>query len=676
MSTVTLQQLLARAVEAQQRGQFDAAVAAADAVISAQPSLGSGHALRGMAMSQLKRHAEAIASMQRFVDLAPSDPNAPYALAQVLGTAGERERAEEVLVRLIAVNPGHRPAWVLLGQVRLERGNHSAAADAWIKALAMSPQTMPPAQRSAIVGNVGACLSDAGRLAEAVPYLKQAADESPTHAGRQLNYARALIAAARFDDAERAIRATVALEVSARAVMDLASVLGEQGRIDEALPLHKQAIDLEPENPSHWSNYFLSLRYSDKHSLDEVFDAHQPYREKFKFPPVTFANTKDPTRKLRVGYLSPDLRSHPVASFIEGILRSHDRQRFSIHAYSTAPREDEVSAKLKALVGAWRTVPKSVSHDALAEQIRADGIDILIDLSGHTAHNRMAVLARRAASIQGLYLGYPGTSGLDAVDFFITDSIVDPPGNDRFYTERLLRVDEGSPAPRPFLAFSPNLEAPAPTPLPALANGFVTFGSLGNLAKVTPTTLAMWRSLLLAVPTSRLLIRGRAGASPAAQQRILRGLANVDPARVTFHGWSPQGSRWGLHQQIDIALDTYPYHGTTTTCESLWMGLPTVLRVGPIHAARVGKTLLHAIGLDELAAESAEDFTRVALALATDLPRLASLRSALRERMRASPLCDATSLTRAIESRLREQWRHYCDDGQNHIQSEPPMGHR
>lgn len=582
-------------------------------------------------------------------------------LAQAMMVAGMKVEAERELAMVAQGQPGNFTVWALLGQVRVEVGDHAGAAEAWKVALSLYPANAPGERRATLIANIGAALSDAGKLAEALPYLKQGAALAPGHQGRQLNYAKALSAAGMIEEAEGVLRAAVGLAQSSRAHQDLAAALGEQGYIDEAMEHQRRAMALDPGDARHHSNLLLSMRYSDRLSPEEVVGEHRAFGARFAEVARPVRGGGGGVEKIRVGYLSADLCRHPVASFIEGIFRHHDRQRFEVHAFACGERADEVTARLKGLVDGWTAIGKSVSDDAAAEMIRSKEIDVLIDLGGHTSGNRLPILARRPAAVQGMYMGYPGTTGMSQVDFFLTDSTVDPAGAERFYTEKLCRVDEGTTVGRhrPFLAFMPDAEAVAVSELPAGRNGYVTFGALGNLAKVTPTTLAMWAGVLREVKGSKLIVRARAAAVKGAQRRVLEAMEREGVAvdRVKFLSWAPGGSRWELYSQIDLGLDAFPYHGTTTTCEAMWMGVPTVCRVGEMHAGRVGLTLLKSVGLEELAAQTSEGFVQVAAKLAGDVGKMREIRASLRERMRGSGLMDAQELTRRIEAKLLEMLR-------------------
>lgn len=350
---------------------------------------------------------------------------------------------------------------------------------------------------------------------------------------------------------------------------------------------------------------------------------------------------------MRIGYVSGDFRRHSVANFLLPVLQHHDRNAFQVFCYSTNAWTDDVTERLTAAADHWRRL-FGLDDEAAASLIAEDGIDLLIDLSGHTAHNRLALFARQPAPIQATWLGYPGSTGVEAIRYRLVDAITDPPGEaDRHYSERLIRLDHG------FLCYAPIDEAPQPVIRP---QGPVRFGSFNNPAKLSPATLDLWMRVLQAVDRSQLVLKGRPFADPQVRQTLLdrfgrRGIA-ADRILLLEHMASPD-QHMAAYGEVDIALDPFPYNGTTTTCEALWMGVPVVTMLGARHSARVGASLLTQVGLDWLIARDEEDYIRLAADLAGDYRRRAGLRGQLRPRMQASPLCDGPGFTRRLEEAYR-----------------------
>jgi predicted O-linked N-acetylglucosamine transferase (SPINDLY family) len=360
---------------------------------------------------------------------------------------------------------------------------------------------------------------------------------------------------------------------------------------------------------------------------------------------------RDPERRLRVAYVSPDFANHSCAYFLAPLLASHDRRAVEIFAYSDVATPDGVTAAFKALDLQWRDMAGK-SDDAFVAQTRDDGIDILVDCAGHTTGNRLTAFLRRPAPVQATWLGYPASTGLDCFDARFVDAITDPDG--ALASEELVRVAGG------FLAYLPPPFAPEPGPSPFEASGRITFGSFNNLPKITPRVVAMWAQTLRAVPDSRLIVKAKGLDEPATRERYaaMFGVHGLDGSRVEFVGFVGDiAAHIARYRAIDVALDTFPYNGTTTTCEALWMGVPVVTLAGDRHAARVGASLLDRVGLGDLVAADPADFARIAAGLAADRKRLAALRAGLRARMAASPLCDGRRLAREFEAAYRRLWQ-------------------
>jgi len=371
-----------------------------------------------------------------------------------------------------------------------------------------------------------------------------------------------------------------------------------------------------------------------------------------------FANDRDPQRVLRVGYVSADFRRHSVAYFLRGLVASHDRERVRVYCYSNVERADAVTAEFQLLADEWRPVT-GLPDEAMAELVRADGIDILVDLGGHTGGNRLLVFARKPAPIQVSWLGYPNTTGLQAIDYRLTDEIADPPGEaDALHTEALVRLPGG------FLCFRPGIAVAgaAVTPRDAGADR-MTFGSFNTLSKVTSDVIRAWAEVLNGIPGSRLLIKSETLDEAGARSRITGAFAahGVEPERIELLPWiEDYAQHMALYSRVDVALDTFPYNGTTTTCEALWMGVPVVTLRGNRHAARVGASVLYHAGLPQWIAESEPGYIALATGSAADLPALRLSRPAIAERVRTSVLTNQARFTDELEGVYRRIWATYC----------------
>ena len=452
--------------------------------------------------------------------------------------------------------------------------------------------------------------------------------------------------------------------VRANRIIGVANLLTAQGRTKDAAAALKEICQKFPDEPAGWTNYASTLNYLEDAPLDEILRAHIQYaaavRKRVGAARTQWNVTPDPERPLRVGIVSPDLRRHAIVSFLAPLLEHYDRSQWHLTAYSVHRIQDDVSERLKSLVDAWRWFPTAHTQH-LVRRIVEDRIDVLIDLSGHTEMNKLEAMHLRPAPVQATYLGYPNTTGLDTIDLRIIDSITDPPGSDALASEKLVRIDPC------FLCFKPIDHAPPLALPPLLERSNVSFGSFNLPKKISPGTLAMWGRLLAAVPNSTLVLKHAVLTQEWMREQLAARLvdAGIDASRVSILPPAPgYTDHLAAYANIDIALDTYPYHGTTTTCEAMWMGVPVITLRGDRHAARVGCSLLSAVGLGDLIANDAHDFVAIGTRLAADRERLIAWRTAglssLREQMTRSLLCDAKAFSVRFQSAIRDAWRAWC----------------
>ena len=398
------------------------------------------------------------------------------------------------------------------------------------------------------------------------------------------------------------------------------------------------------------------LNYDPQCSPGQAAAEHRRWAEQVAVPfypkTVRFGHDRDPERRLRIGYVSPDLRRHPVSAIFAPVLEAHDRNRVEPICYYNFAGEDAVTLHLTSLAANWRPVA-GLSDDALCEQIRADRIDILVDLAGHTAHNRLLAFARKPAPIQVSWLGYFNTTGLATMDYFVSDPWSSPAGQEHYYVEHLLRL------PHTRFCYLPPEYMPGVGPLPAESNGCITFGCLNNLSKLNETVLTLWGKILSVVPKSRLLLQAAAldDAPNRARFGELCVQHGIAPDRLELRGFVPIERAPASYAEIDIALDPFPFCGGMTSMEALWLGVPIITLAGETIASRQSASMLMNLGLPELVAENAEQYVDIAAQLARDLPRLAALRSSLRARFAGSPLMDYPGFARALEAAYRDMWR-------------------
>ncbi|HZL38653.1 MAG TPA: tetratricopeptide repeat protein [Pseudolabrys sp.] len=688
--------LFASAVQHHQAGRLAEAEACYRRVLAAQPDHADAAFNLGVALRQLGKAGEAIAAYAQALRIKPDYPEAHYNLGNALMAPGNADEAITAYTQALRINPDHAQAAANLGVaysnrgvVLMEQNKYDEAASAFGQSLALKPdhaeahynlgnlrkrqgRLVDAAAAYALAlrinpnlieahSNLGNTFAELGRYDEAVAAHRAAIALKPDLAEVHYNLGNALKEQSRLGDAASAYRRAIGLNPNyADAYANLGIVLMEQGRLDEAASAFAQATALKPDDTVALSNRLVCLNYDDSQTSDRLLAAHREWDERYAAPasrPGAYANDRAPGRRLKVGYVSPDLRAHSVAYFLTPLLENHSKQAVEVFCYAGVVRPDAVTAHLRGVADHWCSTV-AMPDDALAERIRTDGIDILIDLAGHTAHNRLRVFARKPAPVQATWLGYPNTTGLRAIDYRLVDDVTDPRGTaDAVASETLLRLANG------MHCYAGLKDAPEPAPPPCVKSGVVTFGSFNNLSKISAATLDVWAKLLTQMPSASLLLKGKPFADEAARNYLLAHLRErgVAAERVQLVAWLPQTtSHLALYEQIDIGLDPFPYNGTTTTCEALWMGVPVVTLRGEHHAARVGASLLGQAGLPELIAGSAEDYAAIASALAADPERLAGLRSSLRRRMMASPLCDGKSFARNMEAAFRTMWQRWC----------------
>jgi predicted O-linked N-acetylglucosamine transferase (SPINDLY family) len=543
-------------------------------------------------------------------------------LAQVLRDRLRTEQAVFEIERGLKADPGDLELLLAMGSVRIAADDNAGARAAFDEATTRHPES---GEAWSALGVLAVRMS---LLKEAEGWLRRSLELRPHHGGT---------------------------------VFWLSQALSGMMRTREAVELLRAELKASPVHAGLQQALVFLLQYVDDATPEEVAKEHKlagrlTARMADSMPPRVMVDP-DPERRLTIGYLSPDFRGHSCAYFIEPLLEGHDRSRVRLIGYSNTIFNDDATRRIRSLMDEWREVT-TIDDPALAAMIARDRVDVAIDLAGHSKGARLPALALRPAPVCVTYLGYPNTTGMPGMDYRIVDSKTDPPGAEALSTETLLRLDPC------FLCYRPLDEAPAVAPAPCAAAGRVTFGSFNIADKISPKTAAVWSRVLLAVPGSRLLLKSSKLADPASLARLLALFESngVGQDRIEVLPYS-SGVRehLGLYSRMDIALDTFPYNGTTTTCEALWMGVPVVALEGTMHAGRVGVSLLSAVGLPELIAKTPDEFVRIATGLASDRGRLGALRAGLRERMAASPLRDAKAFAARFEGALREVWRAWCE---------------
>ncbi|MEA2709821.1 MAG: protein O-GlcNAc transferase, partial [Phycisphaerales bacterium] len=599
-------------------GRAGEAIDAYQSALRHRPDLAETHSNLAEAFRSQSRMYESADAARTAIRLRPDMPAAHGNLGNALHALGQYEEAIDCHRAAIRLDPQFIDAWNNLALALAALRRYDEAADAYRAALRITPN---PAYGE-IMTNLGAMLVAMDRIDEACDAYRDAIRVRPDYVHAHSN---------------------------------LGNALREQGLIDEAIESFRASIRLRPDYVLGHSNLLFALHFHPEVTNEQLLAEHRAWARQHADPltrpaAAVHANSRDPERRLRIGFISPDLRDHPIGRFMLPLLEHLDRERVEVICYSAAKRADDITRRLRELSAHWRDTI-GLPDATVADQIRADAVDVLIDLSLHSAGNALLAFARRPAPVQVTWLGYAGTSGMMAMDFRLTDPHLDPPGSDNNYSERSLRL------PRTYWCYAAPPEAPADVAAPpAQSAGHVTFGCLNQFSKVSAPARRAWTRILQSVPNSRLILHALPGRH---RERIAAefAAAGVEPQRIEWIDKLPIADYLATYHRIDIALDPFPYNGGTTTCDALWMGVPVITLAGARATARAGASILSNVTLEELIATNHDDYVRIATDLAADAPRLSQLRETMRQRMRTSPLMDAASFAVDFETVIRRAWR-------------------
>jgi predicted O-linked N-acetylglucosamine transferase (SPINDLY family) len=668
-----------------QQGRYDEAVVLIRRATALQPGAAQYFSNLGVMLGNMGRHEEAIAAYREALSLYPDFPDARSNLGTSLLEARRVDEAIGEFKRLLSEHPEHAGGQNGLGSALLEKKQLDDAIGAYQRAVALKPdyseaysnlchalrlrgryaEAAAAGQRAVALkadfaeahNNFGTALQMSGRYDEAIEQYRAAVSIRPQYVEAWYNLGGALQTTNRLDEAIEAYQKALALQPDYAEVHgNIGNALKDMGRIDEALASYQKATNLNAECKAA-NNYLFGIHFHEGFGPKEILQEHARWNRIYARPLAgeikPFVNNREPERKLRVGYVSPDFNVHPVGRFLLPLLEHRDRDRFQVTCYSDVARPDWMTQKLAAQADQWRETV-GMSDDQVAERVRADAIDVLVDLTMHAEGSRLLVFARKPAPVQVTYLAYCSTTGLDTMDYRLTDPYLDPPGTDETcYSERTVRL------PHTYWCYQAPAEAPDVSPLPANRTGHVTLGCFNNYSKVSAAVLTTWCEVLKRVPGSQLVVFSREGAH---RQRALDLVAGqgVELSRFKFVGPVVTAEYFNRYHEIDIALDPFPYPGGTTTCDALWMGVPVVTLSGRTAVSRGGVSILSNIGLRELIAQDREEYVSIGARLAQDLPRIRGLRPTLRERMLRSPLMDGPRFTRDVEAAFRTMWRQWC----------------
>jgi predicted O-linked N-acetylglucosamine transferase (SPINDLY family) len=636
----------------QSKGQLDEAIASHRQAVRLKPDLAVAHSNLGNALKDKGQLDEAIACHRQALRLEPGYAEAHNNLGNALKDLGQLDEAVASYQQAIRLKPDFAGAYCNLGIVLHGKGQLDEAIAAYRQAIRIEPGY------AEAHSNLGITLADVGQLDEAIAAYRQAIRLKPDLAGAHYNLGIARQGKGQLDEAVVSYCQAIRLKPDyAEAHCNLGNALKDMGQLDAAIASYRQAIRLNPDGARVHGNLVFTFQYHPGYDGGMIHEElcrwnrrHAEPLKKFIRPPT---NDRNPERRLRIGYVSADFREHAVGQNLLPLLRQHDHRQMEIFCYSNVVRPDGLTGQFRRYADVWRSIV-GLSDSQAVDLIRQDRIDVLVDLALHTGNNRLLVFAHKPAPVQATFAGYPGSTGLDTIDYRLTDPYLDPPGlNDRFYSETSIRL------PETFWCCDPQVPELAVNPLPAQTDGHVTFGCLNSFCKVNEPVLRLWARVLKTVDRSRLMMLCPEGSHRQPLLNLLQR-EGISPDHIELIAHRPRLQYLELFHRIDVGLDTFPYNGHTTSLDSFWMGVPVITLVGQTVVGRAGLSQLTNLGLPELIARTPEQYVRIAANLAEDLPRLAELRRTLRGRMEASPLMDAPRFARNIEAAYRQMWRDWC----------------
>ncbi len=625
-------------------------------VVSLQPDFARAYRQLGIAQHRQKKLEEAAESYQKALQIEPDDAVIHNNLGAIFEAQDHFSVAKELYEKALAIDPECVEALSNLGGLQMKTGAPEKALASLRLALEIQPDY------AIAHNNLGNVFQNIGQYEDALACYRQALAINPDYAQVHNNISRVFYSLGRYEEGLTSCQRALALDPNdADTLNNLGNYLQESGRFDEALNSYQRALQIKPDFAMAFSNLLFIHNYLLDQPPAQMLAEAQRFGELVasKAHPFSAWDTlPDPGRCLRIGLVSADLRTHPVGYFLENVLSalaSTSAGRLEIIAYYNHFAVDALTERLRACCHAWHPVV-GLPDETLARQIHADRIDILIDLSGHTAQNRLPMFAWKPAPIQTTWLGYFATTGVSAIDYLIADPYTLPESEERHFSETIWRLPETR------LCFTPPAENIEVSPLPALQNGYVTFGCFNSLAKMNDAVVELWAQILTAVPDSKLFLKARQIQEASTQELIFTRYAahGIGRERLILEGLSPRADYLATYRRVDIALDPFPYTGGTTSAEALWMGVPVLTLAGPRFLSRQGVGLLMNAGLPDWVAQNPEDYVARAAAHAKDVHNLSALRNRLRQQVLASPIFDAPRFAQHFESALRNMWQKWC----------------
>ncbi len=569
---------------------------------------------------------------------------------------GNLQSAEHILKDILKIQSENVTALHFLGVIYYQLKKYDSAIEFIKKAVLLEPKYVDAHN------NLGLVLQETGQLDEAIIYYQRAIHVNPSFAPAYYNLGFALYQQSKLNEAIKNYISALTLKPDfIEAYVNLGNIFRDLGKLEEAEKCYRCVLQIKPSDLISHQALLMIINYNSRYDPQTIFSEHLQFAKRFAAPLsdniAPYTNTSVPDRRLKLGYVSPDFKRHSVAYFIEPVIISHNRENVEVFCYSDVSNYDEVTKRVQKNADHWRSIA-GISDEQVAELIRKDRIDILIDLAGHTADNRMLLFARKPAPVQVTWIGYPATTGLSTIDYKIVDRYTDPPGmTEHLYTEELIRL------PDSFLCYLSERDCPKVGYLPVSKSGHVAFGSFNNFTKVSPEVISLWAKILRTIPNSHLIIKTRIFSDKSTLQYVI-GLftqEGINSERIELLSSNPLfREHLDTYNRIDIGLDTFPYNGVTTTCEALWMGVPVITLAGNTHASRVGVSILSSIDAVNLIAKTKEEYVDIAVNLANNIERLHLLRKRLRDMMANSYLTDAKRFTFNLETSYRWMWQKWC----------------
>jgi predicted O-linked N-acetylglucosamine transferase (SPINDLY family) len=678
--SVTDASLFDIAVEAHQAGQADRAELLYRRVLAQTPLHSDAMFLLSSLAVSSGRLEEAAALLERAARVDPNNAFYLSSLGDVYRCLGRSQEAVARLLMAVARKPDFAEAVFNLALTFEEQADVDAAAECYERALELDPSSAQAADRllslrgkrkpvrtrsqesgvnpSELMAALGETLRLAGQTDDAAAWYRVALKLDPQMANAHTALGAIHAAAGRFDEAVDHFRRALAIDENFRqARAFLATALDESGRLDEAQAMYRQTVALYPDDPFAHGALLFNMPFWPNVTPSDILAEARTWNARHARPLAAQArphkNDRSPERRLRIGYVSPDFETHVQSLFTIPLLQNHDHQRFEIFCYSSSDKRSSHTDRIRGYADVFREVG-ALDDAALSELIRRDRIDILVDLTMHMSGGRLLAFARRPAPVQLCWLAYPGTTGLETMDYRLSDSFIDPPDtNTQVYSEETIRL------PDSFWCYDPLTDVPEVSPLPALAAGRITFGCLNHFRKINHGVLRLWTQVLAAVPNSRFMLLSPAG-SARDRVRSMFEEAGIELDRIEFVDRCGRLDYLSRYRAIDLCLDTFPYNGHTTSLDALWMGVPTVTLAGDTVVGRAGVCQASNLGLPELVATAPEQYVRIASSFADNLERLDDLRRTLRARLQQSPLMDGSRFSRNLESVYRDVWRRFC----------------